>query len=147
MCRSSSFRAEQHKIVGYAATHPTERSDMDDSLRELLDDFGPEVRRLALSLRARVRDLVPDAQEKVIGGYKSLNYGFGSGMRDQFAAIVLHKEHVNLQVPRGVDLPDPGRMLEGTGKAMRHVKIRTDETIRSDEIKELVESAAALARP
>ncbi len=120
---------------------------MDDSLRELLDGFDPEVRRLALSLRARVRDVVPDAQEKVIGGYKSINYGFGSGMSDQFAAIVLHKEHVNLQVPRGIDLPDPGRMLEGTGKAMRHVKIRTDETIRSDEIKELVESAAALARP
>jgi hypothetical protein len=120
---------------------------MDDSLRELLDGFDPEVRRLALSLRDRVRDLAPDAQEKVMGGYKSINYSFGSSMRDQFAAIVLHKEHINLQFPRGVDLPDPGRMLEGTGKAMRHVKIRTDETIRSDEVKELVESAATLARP
>ena len=120
---------------------------MDDSLRELLDGFDPEVQRLALSLRARVRDLVPDAQEKVIGGYKSINYGFGRGMRDQFAAIVLHKEHVNLQFHRGVDLPDPRGLLEGTGKAMRHVKIRTDETVRTEEVKELVESAAALARP
>lgn len=120
---------------------------MDDSLRELLDSFDPEVQRLALSLRARLRDLVPDAQEKVIGGYKSINYAFGSGMRDQFAAIVLHKEHINLQFPRGVDLPDPRGLLEGTGKGMRHVKVRTDETIRSDEVKELVESAAALARP
>ena len=120
---------------------------MDDSLRELLDGFDPEVRRLALSLRDRVRDLVPEAQEKVMGGYKSINYSLGSSMRDQFAAIVLHKEHINLQFPRGVDLPDSGRMLEGTGKAMRHVKIRTDETIRSDEVKELVQSAATLARP
>ena len=54
---------------------------MDDSLRELLDGFGPEVRQLALSLRARLRDLVPDAQEKVIGGYNSINYGFGCGNR------------------------------------------------------------------
>jgi hypothetical protein len=120
---------------------------MDDSLGELLDGFDPEVQRLALSLRARVRDLVPDAQEKVVGGYKSINYGFGRGMRDQFAAIVLHKEHVNLQFPRGVDLPDPRGLLEGTGKAMRHVKIWTDETVRTEEVKELVESATAMARP
>jgi hypothetical protein len=119
---------------------------MDASLQELLGGFTPEVQQLALSLRARVRDLVPDGQEKVMGGYKSINYGFGSGM-SQFAAIVLHSAHVNLQFPRGVDLPDPAGLLEGTGKAMRHVKIWTDEKIQSREVKELVESAAALGRP
>ncbi len=120
---------------------------MDDSLRQLLDGFSPEVQQLALSGRARIRDLVPDAQEKVMRGYRSLSYDFGSGMKDQFAAIVLHGEYVNLQFPRGVDLPDPARLLEGTGKAMRHVKIRTEETLKSKEVGELVESAAALARP
>ncbi len=119
---------------------------MDDELRGLLDEFSPEVRRLALSLRARVRDLVPDAEEKLLQGYKSLGYGFGSGMKDRFAAISPHSKHVNLQFPRGVELPDPAGLLEGTGKAMRHVKVRTEETMESGEIRELIESAAKLAR-
>jgi hypothetical protein len=120
---------------------------MDNDLQEFLSDFSPEVQQLSLSLRARIFDLVPDAREKVMRGYKSLSYGVGSGMRDQFAAIVLHSEHVNLQFHRGTDLSDPAGLLEGTGKAMRHAKIGTDETIQREEVKELIESAAALARP
>jgi hypothetical protein len=116
---------------------------VEDDLQELLDNYRPEVQQLFLSLRARIRELVPDAQERVMRGYNSLNYGFG---RDQFAAIVLHSERVNLQFPRGLELPDPAELLEGTGKAMRHVKVRTQETVRSEEVKALIESAAALAR-
>ena len=119
---------------------------MEDNVQKLLDDFSPEVRQLSLSLRARIFELVPDAQEKVMRGYKSLSYGL-DGMEDQFTAIVLHSERVNLQFHRGTDLPDPAGLLEGTGKAMRHVKVRTEETVQSEEVKELIESAAALARP
>jgi len=118
-----------------------------DGLRELLDDYSPEVRELAISVQARIFELVSDAEEKVMRGYKSLSYGFGGGMKDQFAAIVLHGERVNLQFHRGTDLPDPAGLLEGTGKTMRHVKIRTDETVRSEEVRALIESAAARARP
>lgn len=119
---------------------------MNNGLRELLDEFGPEVQQLALSVRERIRELAPEAREKVYTGYKSLNYGFGSDMKDQFAAIGLHKERVNLQFPRGVDLPDPSGLLEGTGKAMRHVKIRDNEIAQSGEVGDLITSAAALAR-
>lgn len=118
-----------------------------DELQELLGDFSPGVQELALSLRARIFALAPDAQEKVMRGYRSISFGVGGGMKDQFAAAVLHGERVNLQFQRGTDLPDPAGLLEGTGKAMRHVKIRTDEAIRSEEVGELIEAAAALARP
>ncbi len=117
---------------------------MDDNVQELLDDFSPEVQQLSLSLRARILELVPDAREKVMRGYKSLSYGLDG--KDQFSAIVLHSERINLQFHQGTDLPDPAGLLEGTGKVMRHVKVRTEETIQSEEVKELIESAAALAQ-
>lgn len=119
---------------------------MNDDVRELLDAFGPEVRGLTLALRERIREVVPDAAETVMRGYRSLSYSFGGGMNTQFAAIVLHGAYVNLQFPRGTDLPDPAGLLEGTGKAMRHVKVRTAETIWRPEIEDLLASAAALAR-
>ena len=58
---------------------------MDDDLRRLLDDFSPEVQHLATSVRARIFELVPAAQEKVMRGYNSLSYGFASGMKEQFS--------------------------------------------------------------
>ena len=123
------------------------RNSMDDDLRRLLDDSSPEVQYLATSVRARIFELVPVAQEKVMRGYNSLSYGFASGMKEQFASIVLHRERVNLQLHRATELPDPAGLLEGTGKAMRHVKVQTEETAQSKEVGELIESAAALARP
>ncbi|MGH2543801.1 MAG: DUF1801 domain-containing protein [Ardenticatenaceae bacterium] len=119
---------------------------MNDSLQELLGEFSPEVQQLALSVRARIRGLAPDADEKVMKGYNSLSYSFGSGMKGQFAAISLHRQRVNLQFPRGTELPDPAGLLEGTGKAMRHVKISQEETVQSEEVGKLIEAAAALAR-
>jgi hypothetical protein len=38
---------------------------MNDDLRRLLEDFSPEVQHLATSVRTRIFELVPDAQEKV----------------------------------------------------------------------------------
>jgi hypothetical protein len=94
---------------------------MNESSQELLDEFSPEIKHLALFARERILELVPEAQEKVMKGHKALSYNFGSGMKDQFAALVLHRAHINLQFPHGTDLPDPAGLLEGTGKAMRHV--------------------------
>ncbi|MDA2915148.1 DUF1801 domain-containing protein, partial [Acidobacteriia bacterium AH_259_A11_L15] len=52
---------------------------------------------------------------------------------------------VNLGFHQGARLPDPGRWLEGTGKGMRHVKIRSDKNIRPGPFKKLVRAASRLA--
>lgn len=120
---------------------------MDDELQSMIGDFSPEVQHLCMAMRARLVELVPDARERVMRGYKSLGYGFGGTMSEQFASIVLHSRHVNLQLHRATELPDPAGLLEGTGKNLRHVKIRSTETVDSDDVKALIESAAALSRP
>ncbi len=48
-------------------------------------------------------------------------------MRDFYFAIIPHKAHVNLQLADGVDLPNPDGRIEGTGKRVRHVKVRSVE--------------------
>ena len=52
-------------------------------------------------------------------------------MRDLSFAIIPHSAHVNLQLADGVDLPDPDGMIEGTGKRIRHVKVRSVEAARA----------------
>jgi hypothetical protein len=45
---------------------------------------------------------------------------------------------------RGTSLPDPAKLLEGTGKNLRHVKLRTKEDLRKPALKRLIQAAARL---
>ncbi|MDA0833622.1 MAG: DUF1801 domain-containing protein [Planctomycetota bacterium] len=60
-----------------------------------------------------------------------------------FAYVNAFKAHVNVGFFRGADLPDPAGLLEGTGKFMRHVKLRPDVDIDSAALRRLIETAYA----
>jgi hypothetical protein len=51
------------------------------------------------------------------------------------------KVHVTFAFMRGAALPDPEKLLEGTGKGVRHVKLRSVA-----EVKRLIAEAAKLNR-
>lgn len=54
--------------------------------------------------------------------------------------------YVNLGFYEGAHLEDPTDLLEGTGKSMRHVKIRSAAALEDPELAELVSGAVAHAR-
>ena len=64
-------------------------------------------------------------------------------MRDLLFAIIPHKSHVNLQLADGADLPNPDGPIEGTGKRIRHVKVRSVEDARAPWVRAAI--AAQLA--
>ena len=58
-----------------------------------------------------------------------------------FAYVNAFKAHVNVGFFRGAELVDPARLLEGTGKYMRHVKLRPDGDIDAMALIRLIEMA------
>ncbi len=58
-----------------------------------------------------------------------------------FAYVNAFKAHVNVGFFRGAELPDPARLLEGTGKYMRHVKLRPGGAVDTGALTKLIESA------
>jgi hypothetical protein len=58
-----------------------------------------------------------------------------------FAYVNAFKAHVNVGFFRGAELADPAGLLEGTGKYMRHVKVRPDRDIDATALIRLIESA------
>jgi hypothetical protein len=62
------------------------------------------------------------------------------------AALSAHNKWVSLVFMRGIDLEDPDRLLEGTGKNIRHVKLRSPEQAREMQIalRELIKAASML---
>lgn len=56
------------------------------------------------------------------------------------------KEHVIFGFVRGAMLRDPGKLLEGTGKYLRHVKLRNVADVRRSGVRSLLEESAELNR-
>lgn len=58
--------------------------------------------------------------------------------------FMARKEHVTFAFMRGAALPDPDKLLEGTGKGVRHVKLRSLADVKEPGLKNLVVAAAKL---
>ena len=58
-----------------------------------------------------------------------------------FAYVNAYRAHVNVGFFRGAELRDPNGLLEGTGKFMRHVKLRPGQQIDDAGLKNLVHAA------
>ena len=114
---------------------------MSDSVDNFLALYDSKVRELALQVRELVYLVIPDAVENVQTGWKHIGYGSSTKMTDQICYIAPLKSSVNLGFNRGAEIPDPERLLVGTGKLLRHVKIKKAEDI-NQRIVDLLKAAA-----
>jgi hypothetical protein len=60
-----------------------------------------------------------------------------------FAYVNVFTSHVNVGFFHGASLPDPGHLLLGTGRFMRHVKLRPGEPAPSAALHRLIQAAWA----
>src|ERR1700722_3113083 len=58
-----------------------------------------------------------------------------------FAYVNVLTSHVNVGFFQGAALPDPARLLQGTGKFMRHVKLRPGTVTDAASLSRLIETA------
>jgi len=58
-----------------------------------------------------------------------------------FAYVNAFRAHVNVGFFRGAEIADPERLLEGTGKFMRHVKLRPESDVDAMALMQLIETA------
>jgi hypothetical protein len=115
-------------------------------VQKLLGEHPPEQQEIEQRLRELVFDVMPDGEEVVDMGNKLLAYTFGPRLRDFTFALIAHKAHVNVQFPDGVDLDDPDGLVEGTGKRIRHVKVRSMEDVDRPALRKLMERQVQLRR-
>jgi hypothetical protein len=60
-----------------------------------------------------------------------------------FGYVNVFTAHVNVGFFHGASLPDPARLLQGTGRFMRHVKLRPGEAANAAALTTLIEVAYA----
>lgn len=119
----------------------------DAQLAELLARYEPELRDVFLAVHRLIRECLPDVRYATDGanagtGYGARQYGYdGWGL----CALSPHKNWVSLYFMRGSELEDPEGVLEGSGKKMRHVKLRSLAQFeeRRGALRRLLEQATA----
>lgn len=98
-----------------------------DELRPLAETWFERLRRCGADVRELMHDGCPTAcVEDAAFGY-----------------VGAFKEHVNVGFFFGALLPDPARLLEGTGKRGRHVKLRPGREVDAAALARLVQDAYA----
>ena len=109
---------------------------------------GDDARELAHQLRKLVAEVMPNVVEVPWPKMRMASYGVGPKKKSEhFCYISAQKDDVNLGFYYGAELPDPEELLQGTGKLLRHVKIREPKAIRSRALRRLLEVASTHRMP
>ena len=95
-----------------------------------------ELRRLAQSWFERLRGCGADVCELLHDGHPTACVGDAA-----FGYVNAFSAHVNVGFFQGAALDDPNRLLQGSGKRMRHVKVRWGEAVDEVALSELIAAA------
>ncbi len=112
---------------------------MEETVDELFPTTSPTVRDILAELRRMVRETLPDAAEIFYHG--ALGYGSTASGFDRILYVMPQNGHANLGFFYGIGVPDPTGPLEGTGKRMRHIKVRSVLAARNPALVPLVREA------
>jgi hypothetical protein len=104
-----------------------------------LRDDNPALQKVVQGLRSLVKTAVPGTKITVN------SWGIPTfETKDPFCFYMVGKDHVTFGFHFGTSLQDPEGLLEGTGKNLRHVKLRAAEDLGKKGLKDLVLAAARL---
>jgi len=107
----------------------------------ILSKYDEEVSKLGFQLRdfllKELKQIIeyPDGPANIIG------YGFGPGYKQLLCTIIPSKKGIKLGFYKGSELPDPNKLLAGSGKVHRYVEIKSENDLKDPAIKKLVDEA------
>src|SRR2546428_6844632 len=101
-------------------------------MREHSDELGA----IARHWFGAMRDCGDDVRELLHDGHPTACVGDAA-----FGYVNAFKTHVNVGFFRGAELYNPSGLLEGTGKFIRHVKLRPERDVDAIALMNLTETA------
>ena len=112
-------------------------------LLKFLKPYDKATRDLALQLRALLLDEMAPCYENIYDAYSAVAIGYGPSdkLGDGIFHIAVYAKGANLGFNDGATLDDPKRILEGSGKRIRHIKIRKPEDLERPELRAYIRRA------
>ena len=113
-------------------------------LLEFLYGYDPAVQSLALGLRRVILEEMAPCHEYIFAMRSKVVLLYGATdrvIKDCVCSIGVFRKHVTLAFQHGTDLDDPRGVLEGTGKAMRHMILRKLSELDRPEVRRFLRQA------
>ena len=109
--------------------------------------YDPAVAALARAARAVLRKRFPTAMELVYDNYQFLAIGYAATERvsDCLVSLAVSPKGVALSFYYGASLPDPERILLGSGNQNRFVRLDSASTLKVPAVEALLRAAVAQA--
>src|ERR1044071_923341 len=109
---------------------------LDPAIELWMHEHSGELGAIAQRWFEIMRECGDDVRELLHDGHPTACVGDAA-----FGYVHAFTDHVNVGFFHGAELADPLGMLEGTGKFMRHVKIRREGDVDSAALDQLIEAA------
>jgi hypothetical protein len=118
----------------------------DAQLRSLNDKFDPKHQKLIRSIRVALRKRLPTANELAYdySSFFVIAYSPTDKGIDAVVSIAARADGVDLYFNHGPQLPDPKKLLQGSGKQTRFVRLKTAKHLSDPDVEAFI--AAAIDR-
>jgi len=123
-------------------------SDPEEQLRSFIEKFEPLHQAIIHAARRKLRKRFPTATELVYDNYNFFVIGFGPNERpsDCIVTIAAAASGVGLCFVRGASLHDPDKVLLGSGKQTRFVRLPSANALDQPAVQGVLSAAAEAAR-
>jgi hypothetical protein len=117
-------------------------------LRTHIEKFDPERQRLIRAVRSAVRKRLPAATEFVYDydTFFVIAYSTTDRSTDGIVSIAARPDGVRLYFMPGPQLPDPKKLLMGSGKQARYIRVEAASQLAHPDVEVLFAATIGLAR-
>lgn len=111
-----------------------------NELKKFMNVYPNHVQNKALALREIILEEAPNSFELIYDTYNALStaFSFTDQLNEAFCHIALYSNYVNLGFNYGSELADPNKLLNGSGKHIRHLKIKKTEDIEASQVRKFI---------
>ena len=122
--------------------------DPEAQLKSFVAKFEPKHQTLIRAVRRSLRRRFPTATELVYDNYNFFVIGYSPTERpsDSFISIAAAANGVGLCFIHGARLPDPKKILHGSGNQTRFLRLDSAAVLARPEVEDLLQAAVARGR-
>ena len=126
------------------ASEPNAETQLDGFIRK----FDPANQALIVKVRKALRKRFPTANELVYDNYNFFVIGYSPTARpsDTIISMAAAANGIGLCFIQGARLKDPHKLLDGSGKQTRFLRLPSPAILARPEVEELIQAAIAQSR-
>jgi hypothetical protein len=137
--KSGAKQKSSSKTVRQKSTKAVSGTAAPKAIDAYVQRRNPALKDVVSAVRRLVKQAVPAAAE-AINPWGVPVFELNSTL----CFLMVGKSHVTLGFANGAKLSDPAQLLEGTGKNIRHVKLKKPEQVSDPNLRNLLVEAAVL---